>query len=1124
MLLAEKVHIAPRFQKAVRIDTDLGSAEALRGFICPESSVTILRSMANHVEATGQAAFTWTGPYGSGKSSLVVALSALMNGNKGLREEAADIIGREAAADIWSKLPPRKKGWRILGVVGRKVSPAIAIGEAIVRSGYGEHPTGEWTEAEVLEALQDIYISRPSEHGGLVVFIDEMGKLLEASAQGQGDVYLLQQIAELASRSKGRLVLVGILHQAFDEYASRLSRDVRDEWSKIHGRFLDLPVNVAGEEQLALISRAIKCEDKSTAPSSSAEIVGAHIRSQRPASNSNVVELLHDCWPLHPITASLLGPISRRRFGQNQRSIFGFLNSAEPFGFQDFLKSTGMEGVYEPHKLWDYLQINLEPAILASPDGHRWAIAAEAVERCSALGGDDQHLKLLKSVAVIDLFRDRSGILPTVDILATALQGWDTNEIEVALRQLASWSLTIYKKFLGAYSIYAGSDFDIEVAVQEASGDQKDLDFNALRGLAGLQPILCKRHYHETGALRWFDVEIVPLNEIKQRVEEFSPAEGTIGQFLLAVPNAGEGYDEAKEICSVKPSRHWDSIVGLSQHSWTITKLAKELVALERVRATRSELQGDPVARREVLARLTSVQSAFEAEIQKAFDHAEWFRSGKSLKILRQTEINTLASDLAEARYPKSPIVHSELLNRVKPSSNAVAAQNALLKRMVDQVGRARLGIEGFPAEGGLFASLLQATNLYVQDGESFEFRGPSEGSDPARLMPLWTAASQFLRQNEARAVPMSELYQLWAAKPFGVKPGLMPVLAVAFVQSMKSSVALYRQGIFQTRFKDLDIDYLVKDASDLQVRWMDLNEASRKLLSGLADVVRDLDRDNTLKDLEPIDVGRGLIAIYDSLEPWTKRTLRLSSNALAIRTIFKKANDPNRLIFNDLPGLFGADAAATEDQFDLVIDTVRSALDELVSAYPEMVHRLRNTMLLELQVPNASPKAIAELRGRAENIRQLAGDFRLDAFVGRLANFHGTDADVEGLASLATSKPPKDWVDTDLDRAAVVIMDLSQQFNKAESFARVKGRVDKRHAMAVVIGIGGRPTPIFREFDISDHERDQVNALVSRLDGAVSQSSDGRLVLAALAEISARYITADVQPQGENMRDGDQL
>ena len=58
--------------------------------------------------------------------------------------------------------------------------------------------------------------------------------------------------------------------------------------------------------------------------------------------------MLEACWPLHPVVACLLGPISRRRFGQNQRSIFGFLNSSEPHGFQDFLNDTAAEESVRP--------------------------------------------------------------------------------------------------------------------------------------------------------------------------------------------------------------------------------------------------------------------------------------------------------------------------------------------------------------------------------------------------------------------------------------------------------------------------------------------------------------------------------------------------------------------------------------------------------------------------------------------------------------------------------------------------------------------------------------------------------------------------------------------------------
>ena len=70
-----------------------------------------------------------------------------------------------------------------------------------------------------------------------MVIIDEMGKFLESAAYDSSDVYFFQQLAEIASRSDNRLVVVGILHQAFDEYANRVSRESREEWAKIQGRF-----------------------------------------------------------------------------------------------------------------------------------------------------------------------------------------------------------------------------------------------------------------------------------------------------------------------------------------------------------------------------------------------------------------------------------------------------------------------------------------------------------------------------------------------------------------------------------------------------------------------------------------------------------------------------------------------------------------------------------------------------------------------------------------------------------------------------------------------------------------------------------------------------------------------
>ena len=888
---------------------------------------------------------------------------------------------------------------------------------------------------------------------------------------------------------------------------------MRDEWAKIQGRFIDLVVNAAGEEQIDLIARAIKGDPSAEAAASlPAKKVAACVHRERTEEIAPLADILGECWPLHPVTACLLGPISRRRFGQNQRSIFGFLNSSEPHGFQDFLKHASDNDLYSPDRLWDYLRVNLEPSILASPDGHRWALAAEALERCESLGGASLDIRLLKTIAVIDLFKERSGIVADVDLLASCFSETSRKKLQEAFTQLNKGSFIIFKKFLDAYAVFAGSDFDIEQATRAALDDIDGVDFQSLNTLAGLHPLLAKRHYHETGVLRWFDVKMVPVCDLLEYATRFDSKSEATGQFLLAIPTRGESEQQTGDLCqqSACYDKDGDTIVGIAEESDVIVSLARELLALNRVRIYHPELAGDSVARREVSARYATVQALLEAELHRAFDHALWFRKEKEPKRYRHVALNHLASDLADRRFRESPCLHNELLNRQKPSASAVSAQNNLLRRMVLHEGEERLGIEGFPAEGGLFVSMLESTRLYAPANNAWRFTPPmtENGGDPCNLAPMWEAALRYVKEYAGRTVAVSELLDLWRKPPYGVKKGLMPILAVAFLLSQQDKLAIYREGLFRARFDDVDVECLAKNPTSIQVRWMDMNDTARRLLSDMADIVRSLDCTNTLVHLKPLDVARGLVAIYDALPQWTKRTMRLSANAKSIRDIFKRAQDPNKLLFDDIPDTFGEKVtSADEESLRRITKSMYEGLEELVAAYPAMLHRLRDIMLAELRVPNTSPASMAELRARAENIRRISGDFRLEAFVGRLSVFDGDDETFEGVASLAANKPPHTWVDPDLDRATMEIADLSRRFVRAETYARVQGRKQKRHMMTVVIGSGEQPEPFLKEFDIADTDRASVDKMIKAIEQALEEVGTNRqnIIRRALAEMSMR-------------------
>ncbi|MDE3259133.1 MAG: ATP-binding protein [Gemmatimonadota bacterium] len=1057
---------------------------------------------------------------------MVVVLSAALNGHRKCGADVESILGQKTALMIREALPPRTRGWRVLPVVGRRDRPAQVIGEAISKSGFlMEPPPESWTDTVILDTLETIAALNPRAGGGLIIFIDEMGKFLEAAANDGLDIYLFQELAERASRSSQRLIVVGILHQAFQEYAHRLSRDVRDEWSKIQGRFVDLVVNTSGEEQIDLIGRAIESDIRPKEQHKLARAVAQHILRQ---TSGCLVGMLEDCWPLHPIVACLLGPISRRRYGQNQRSIFGFLNSAEPQGFQDFLHTADDNDIYGPERLWDYLRINLEPSILASPDGHRWALAVDALERCEARGGQEIDLRLLKVIAVVDMYKDRSGLAASRDLLALALPDQGSVEVENALVDLQRRSFVIYRKFTESFSIFEGSDFDAENAVEQALVGIGEVDFTALNALAGLQPIVAKRHYHKTGALRWFDVVVVPLAEVEQAATEYAPRHGAIGGFVLTIPTQNETEAEASEICrrAARNGSECDIVVGLSVRAWRIPALAVELLALKRVQDETPELRGDSVARIEIEGRVSTLQGRLESELVRVLDSASWCHERIRHLTLRYANLNSLASDLADTRFESAPRIHNELLGRVNPSSNGVAARNTLLGRMALYESEHRLGIKGFPAERGLFASLLERTGLHAETANGWRFVEPGSGTeDPHNLGPTWEAAKIHLRSNANRSVSVAEIYDIWRKAPYGIKDGLLPILAAAFLLSQRTTLACYREGIFLARVSELDMEILARDPADIRVRWMDLSEMSRRLLSEMADIVRDLDEENTLTHLEPIDVAKGLVSIFDRLHPWVGRTQRLSRSARRIRQLFKQANDPNKLIFDDLPRLLpDAQGIDNEDTTKQIAARVLEGLTELRQAYPTMLNRMRETLLEELQVPNASPSVLSELRARADNVRELSGDHRQEAFIVRLAGFAGTDEDMAGLAGMALNKPIRDWVDMDIDRATVELATMAQRFIRTEAFARVKGRRDKRNAMAVIVGMGGQPTLLHDEFEITERDQPAVKALIDSVDGTLQGNGQNSraVILAALAELSARYMDPQNSSTPRRMRRSD--
>jgi len=1096
-MLADVVSISRQFLRSVRLDTDYGREDALTGYICQSAALTLLENMASQILETRQRAFTWTGPYGGGKSSLALLLCTLVGSNKALRSNAEKILNLDDQNNIRTAFKSGNDGWVVIPVVGKRASIAAELASALAQA------KGQTTSRrKSLNIVADIVATAEANPNGVLLVIDELGKFLESAALDNEDIYILQELAEAASRCNGKLVIVGILHQSFEAYSSRLGRQSQDDWAKIQGRFIDIPLASAADETIELIGSAIQ-SDVSPALQQEilkrAEAVGQAIKARRPATPEGIGLSLARCWPLHPITAALLGPISRRKFGQNERSTFGFLASREPLGFLEYLEGTqiGPNCSYGPARYWDYLKANLEPAIIASSDSHRWATACDAVERAEAKG-ERLHVELTKAVALIDMFRAGSGIAPEDKIIALAAPDTTKADIQSAISDLVLWRILVERKHLSAYGIYAGSDFDIEAAVSKARFEIGTYALDQISALTDLQPVLAKRLYQETGSMRWFSRHILRLSEASEFMKSFHNERGSVGAFFLCIPELGQNSKSSDSAARQASATYCEqaALFGVPANSEKIAELSLELAASERVFNTYPELEGDAVAKRELTGRIASVKSSLEEELSDAYDLSRWYFSGELQHKERHKSLSSLASSIAQEIYHKSPKILSELINREQLSSNSMKARKDLLYRMIRHTSEPKLGYLTHPADAGLYFTVLHACGIHAERDKCWGFGKPSQTPKGDSIAPLWWETDRLLIDSK-QAVTLSDVYRVWAKAPFGLRAGIMPVLALAYIMANRSSIAMYIDGVFTPDISEATIDEWIQDPSRVKFKFVELSREKEKLLSAITETADSSFAGKDLGETKPLDAARALVSMVTQLPGWTRRTLSISSLAQQVRSMLLKASDPHKVLFADLPTLLETDNA------DELISKLQIITAELKLAYPKMLEHVRENLLLAL---DHQSKSIQYLNKRAAGIKGITGDFLLDAFATRLETFDGSTDSIEKIVSLATNKPPAQWVDRDIDLALSQIGSWSLDFRKEEAMAPLHGRPANRRILGVVFG-ADQGRDITGSIDISEDDIHKVESIANQIFVAMGDH-DKDLALAALAEAGARLLS----------------
>ena len=449
-------------------------------------------------------------------------------------------------------------------------------------------------------------------YSGVLLLIDELGKLFEFAARSphKADVFLLQQLAEQASRSADQpILLIGFLHQSFQDYGQHLDMVSRKEWSKIQGRYEDIAFLEPADQVIRMIASAIRWKSKtpdealkrkiSTICRHAAECKIIPHGMRREDFEAAAVA----AYPLHPSTLIAL-PFLFRRFAQNERSLFSYLSSLEPFGLQAFLQSRELNQenpcFVRLEDLFDYFTQNFGSGLFRQPQARRWMEAADVLDRKDNL--KPQHISLVKSIGILNALGEFSPLSAREPVINYAVNDVlvSTPAIVTNLAFLKDQSILTYRKFNDTYRIWEGSDVDLDERIAEGELKTRELISLSASLARYLQarPLVARRHSFETGALRFFSLAYVDdVEELQRQAKIKSASDGQVIVCLAA--SATHGQQFRKLIITLQPGIE-HLLIAIPQDIGEIRAAASELAALRWVWDNTPDLRDDRAARRKI--------------------------------------------------------------------------------------------------------------------------------------------------------------------------------------------------------------------------------------------------------------------------------------------------------------------------------------------------------------------------------------------------------------------------------------------------------------------------------------------------------------------------------------------
>lgn len=871
---------------------------------------------------SGARAFTIIGAYGTGKSTFLWALERAVTGGNKFFDHFDYFLKGYSAYDT-------------LDIVGEFESLEVVMAREL------GCPVGR-----VIDTFREHANSLKTAGAAWLLRIDEFGKFLEHAAKSatpEADFYFLQRLSEFINDPKGNVILITTLHQDFSAYAFHLSESQRNEWNKVKGRFKEIAFNIPAEQLLLIAADRLSARGFKSDSSSLSKVFKLIERSKAFPLNDyldkNIAKKLS---PLEILSASVL-TLALQRYGQNERSLFTFLDSDDYKGIHQF-RQENHALYYNLVNVFDYLLYHYYVVLTAplNPDFRSWQLMLDCLEKAEGLFEDEelnQALAIIKSVGLLNLFARKSMLIDDQFLLDYFLATMDY-DVSVVLRRLQSFGILRFRAHSQRYVLFEGTDVDIDEAVELAKTEVSQVSSisQRLNKLFAFPAILAKQHYLQTGTPRYFEfvlsdepLSLVPKDEVDGYINLVFSTTCTEDTVRLI-------SDDQKEAIVYIYYRNTQQIADLLSYT-------------EQIEITRKKHEGDKFAVRELNGMLRHQADLLRKTVMdnlKRLDHTQisLYFGGNDLRgeVSDWGQLNSCLSKVASAIYGKAPHYANEMVNKTKLSSQISTARKALFANLIDHELEEMLGYAQhlFPPDKTIYLSLFKQKGFHQQKGENWQLAEPT---DPT-FEPIWQEFLTFLESSKQSKRPLKEFVDIVSARPFKVKKGLLDFLLPLFLLVKRESFALYYEGSkFIPHLSGDTLELLIRRPQDYSIKAFHVEGMRLEVFNHYRELLSQATTDE-LSTKSFINTIIPFLTFYKELKPYAQQTKAITKEAQRLREAITKATDPEKSFFDDFPQALGYSLSELNDspeKLEVYFEQLRSCIKEIQTCYDVLLERFED-------------------------------------------------------------------------------------------------------------------------------------------------------------------------------------